>query len=190
MDIPGDPRETYLPRMEWAANSSELILQQLNRKQNESKLLLSNISTGRTTALYDETDSAYIECKGFWQDGVVAGWDWIRDGKEFLWVTEKDGWRHVYRVSRDGKKESLVTKGAYDVIQISLVDEKNNYLYFIASPDNATQKYLYRTRLDGKGGLEKITPATEPGTHQSDLSPNGKYALHTYSNANTEEKQD
>jgi dipeptidyl-peptidase 4 len=190
MDIPGDPRETYLPRMEWAANSSELILQQLNRKQNESKLLLSDISTGRTTALSDETDSAYIECKGFWQDGVIAGWDWIRDGKEFLWVTEKDGWRHVYRVSRDGKKESLVTKGDYDVIQISLVDEKNNYLYFIASPDNATQKYLYRTRLDGKGGLERITPATEPGTHQYDLSPNGKYALHTYSNANTEEKQD
>ncbi len=190
MDIPGDPRETYLPRMEWAAGSGELILQQLNRKQNESKVLVSDIATGKTTALYTETDSAYIECKGAWQDGIIAGWDWLREGKEFLWVTEKDGWRHVYRISRDGKKETLVTKGNYDILQISLVDEKNDYLYFIASPENATQKYLYRTRLDGKGAPERITPADEPGSHQYDLSPNGKYALHTFSNANTEEKQE
>jgi dipeptidyl-peptidase-4 len=190
MNIPGDPRETYLPRMEWAANSSELILQQLNRKQNESRILISEIATGRTAVLYDEKDSAYIECKGMWQDGVIAGWDWINGGKEFLWVTEKDGWRHVYRVSRDGKKETLVTKGNYDIQQISLVDEKNNYLYFIASPDNATQKYLYRTRLDGKGKLEPMTPAGEPCTHEYDLSPNGQFALHNFSNANTEEIQE
>jgi dipeptidyl-peptidase-4 len=190
MDIPGDPRQTYLPRMEWAANSSELILQQLNRKQNESKILLSDIATGRTAALYDEKDSAFIECKGAWQDGIIAGWDWIGGGKEFLWVTEKDGWRHIYRVSRDGTKETLVTRGDYDIISVSLIDEKNNYVYFIASPDNATQKYLYRTRLDGKGKLERITPATLPGTHQYEISPNARYALHTFSNANTEEAQD
>jgi dipeptidyl-peptidase-4 len=190
MDIPGDPHETYLPRMEWAANSSQLILQQLNRKQNESKILLSDIATGRTTAIYDEKDSAYIECKGFWQDGVIAGWDWISNGSAFLWVTEKDGWRHIYRVSRDGKKETLVTKGNYDVIQVSLIDEKSNYIYFIASPTNATQKYLFRTKLDGKGGLERLTPAGESGVHQYDISPTGQYALHTWSNADTPEKQE
>jgi dipeptidyl-peptidase-4 len=190
MDIPGDARQTYLPRMEWAANSSELILQQLNRKQNESWLLLSDIATGKTIPLYDEKDSAYIECKGAWQDGVIAGWDWINNGKEFLWVTEKDGWRHVYRVSRDGKKETLVTRGDYDIIRVSRIDEKNNAIYFIASPDNATQKYLFKTRLDGKGKLERLTPVNEPGTHEYDISPNGGYALHTYSNANMGEKQD
>ena len=190
MDIPGDARQTYLPRMEWAANSSELILQQLNRKQNESWLLLSDIATGKTVPVYDEKDSAYIECKGAWQDGVIAGWDWINNGKEFLWVTEKDGWRHIYRVSRDGKKETLVTNGDYDIIRVSLIDEKNNAVYFIASPDNATQKYLFKTRLDGKGKLERLTPVNEPGTHEYDLSPNGQYALHTYSNANMGEKQD
>jgi len=190
MDIPGDARQTYLPRMEWAANSSELILQQLNRKQNESWLLMSDIATGKTVPLYDEKDSAYIECKGAWQDGVIAGWDWINNGKEFLWVTEKDGWRHIYRVSRDGKKETLVTRGDYDIIRVSLIDEKNNAVYFIASPENATQKYLFKTRLDGKGKLERLTPVNEPGTHEYDLSPNGQYALHTYSNANMGEKQD
>jgi dipeptidyl-peptidase 4 len=190
MNIPGDPRQTYLARMEWADNSSELILQQLNRKQNDSKILLCDIGTGSATRLYEEQDSAFIECKGAWQDGVVAGWDWLKGGKEFIWVTEKDGWRHIYRVSRDGKKETLITHGNYDIITVSLIDEKNNYVYFIASPDNATQKYLYRTKLDGKGKLEKMTPADEPGTHDYDISPNAKWALHTYSNANTEEMQD
>ena len=190
MNIPGDPRQTYLPRMEWAANSSQLILQQLNRKQNDSKILLSEIATGQTTQLYEEQDSAYIECKGAWQDGVVAGWDWLKGGKEFGWVSEKDGWRHFYRISRDGKKETLVTKGNYDVITISLIDEKNNYVYFMASPENATQKYLYRTRLDGKGKLEKVSPADEPGCHDYDLSPDAHYAFHNFSNANTDEVQE
>jgi dipeptidyl-peptidase 4 len=190
MDIPGDPRQTYLPRMEWAANSGELILQQLNRKQNDSKILLCNIATGNSKPIYEELDSAFIECKGAWQDGVVAGWDWLNGGKEFLWVTEKDGWRHVYRVSRDGRTETLITRGNYDIITVSLIDEKNNYIYFIASPDNATQKYLYRTRLDGKGKLEKLGPSGEVGTHEYDISPNAHYALHSFSNANTEEKQE
>ncbi|MBS1606624.1 MAG: DPP IV N-terminal domain-containing protein, partial [Bacteroidetes bacterium] len=157
MDIPGDARQSYLPRMEWADNSSELVLQQLNRKQNESRLFLSDIGTGKTSQIYIERDSAFIECKGAWQDGVIAGWDWINGGREFLWVTEKDGWRHIYRVSRDGRKETLVTKGDYDIIRVSLVDEKNNMVYFIASPQNATQKYLFRTRLDGRGRAERLT---------------------------------
>ena len=190
MDIPGDARQSYLPRMEWAANSTELVLQQLNRKQNESKLMISEVATGKTTEIYDEKDSAYIDCKDVWQDGIISGWDWLGGGKEFLWITDKDGWRHVYRISRDGRKETLVTKGNYDVIGTSRVDEKGGWLYFLASPDNATQKYLYRTRLDGKGGAERLTPASEGGTHQYDISSGAQFALHTYSNANTEENQE
>jgi dipeptidyl-peptidase-4 len=190
MNIPGDPQQTYLPRMEWAANSSELILQQLNRKQNDSKLFIARISDGSTTQLSEEHDSAWIDCKGAWQDGVVAGWDWLNGGKEFIWVSEKDGWRHIYRQSRDGKKETLVTKGNYDIISISRIDEKNNYIYFMASPDNATQQYLYRTKLDGKGKLERISPMDEPGTHEYDISPGAHFALHNFSNANTDDAQE
>jgi len=190
MDIPGDAQQTYLPRMEWAANSTELILQQLNRKQNESKLLIGDVATGRTTEIYEERDSAYIDCKDVWQEGVISGWDWIAGGKEFLWVSEKDGWRHVYRIGRDGHGEVLVTRGNYDVMGLSRVDEKGGWLYFMASPQNATQRYLYRTRLDGKGSLERLTPAGERGTHEYDVSPGARYALHTYSNANLEEQQE
>ncbi|HTI09523.1 MAG TPA: S9 family peptidase [Puia sp.] len=190
MDIPGDPRQTYLPRMEWAANAEQLILQQLDRKQNDSKIFLCDVATGRSTQLYEERDSAYIECKGAWQEGIVAGWDWLNGGKEFCWVSEKDGWRHLYRISRDGKKETLITRGNYDIITISQIDEKNNYVYFMASPENATQKYLYRTRLDGKGKLERVSPADEPGSHEYDVAPNARYALHNFSNANTDEIQE
>jgi len=82
----------------------------------------------------------------------VAGWDWLNGGKEFIWVSEKDGWRHIYRISRDGKKETLVTKGSYDIISIDRIDEKGNYVYFMASPENATQQYLYRTTTKGQAG--------------------------------------
>jgi dipeptidyl-peptidase-4 len=93
-------------------------------------------------------------------------------------------------VSRDGKQETLITKGNYDITRIKLVDEKSGFVYFMASPENATQLYLYRIRLDGKGKLERITQATETGEHEYDLCPTGRFALHTYSNANTPEKQD
>ena len=88
------------------------------------------------------------------------------------------------------RKRRWSPKGNYDIIRVSLIDEKNNAVYFIASPDNATQKYLFKTRLDGKGKLERLTPVNESGTHEYDLSPNGQYALHSYSNANMGEKQD
>ena len=186
MNIPGDPQQTYLPRMEWAGNAQQLIVQQLNRKQNESRIMLCNATSGAVNEIYRETDKAYIDVKGAWQHGDVTGWDWINNGSEFLWVSEKDGWRHLYRVSRDGKRETLITKGNYDIIELSSVDEKSGYCYFLASPENATQQYLYRTRLDGSGQLERVTPAEFSGTHRYSISPGASFAQHSFSNASTE----
>jgi dipeptidyl-peptidase 4 len=186
MNIPGDPQQTYLPRMEWAGNAQQLIVQQLNRKQNESRIMICNASSGAVSEIYRETDKAYIDVKGAWQHGDVTGWDWLNGGSEFLWVSEKDGWRHLYRVSRDGKKETLITKGNYDIIEVSSIDEKSGYCYFLASPENATQQYLYRTKLDGSGQLERITPTEFPGTHRYSISPGAAFAQHSFSNASTE----
>ncbi len=107
---------------------------------------------------YTENDTAWIDIKSRWNDGDPTGWEWINNGKNFLWVCEKDGWRHIYLISRDGKKETLVTKGNYDIANIKCIDEKNNYVYFMASPNNATQLYLYRVKMDGKGILELVSP--------------------------------
>ena len=175
LKVPGDQIQHYIPRMDWIPNSNEVILQQLNREQNISKLFVANASTGAVNTIYTDTDKAWIDAGN--------GWDWINEGKEFLWSSEKDGWRHVYRISKDGKKQALITKGDYDVISQELVDEKNGWLYFMASPSNATQKYLFRTKLSGAAKAEQVTPSILPGTHSYAISPNGIYARHTYQSA-------
>jgi len=184
MDIPTDPvLQSYVPRMEWAPGGNELIVQHLNRKQNESRLLLCNVATGASGLVYTEKDSAWIDILPSWdQDYTMGGWDWLEGGKSFLWASEKDGWRHLYRVSRDGKKDVLVTVGNYDVMDIVRVDEKGGFVYFMASPDNATQKYLYRIKLDGKGKAERLSPASQPGTHDYKISPDAAFAYHSFSN--------
>ena len=182
MNIPGDPQNTYLPRMEWSGQPNELVVQQLNRKQNESTLLYINTTSGSSKPFYFEKDGAWIDVKSRW-DNDPMGWDWINGGKEFLWVSEKDGWLHTYRVSRDGKTETLITTGKYDMINPVRIDEKNNAYYFTASPQNATQAYLYKASLDGKGEPQLLSPADQTGTHKYEISPLAKFATHTFSNA-------
>lgn len=178
--FPGDPQQHYLPRMAWFPNSSALIVQQLNRKQNESKLLTYTLATKAVTPISTETATAWIDAKD-----DVESWDWLENGKSFVWVSEKDGWRHIYRLSADGKKEVLLTPGAFDIAEISAIDEATNQIYFIASPDVPTQRYLFRTKLDGKGKVERVTPANPAGTHSYVISPNGRLAQHGFTNYQT-----
>jgi len=184
MNIPTDPvLGSYVPRMEWTPASNEIIVQHLNRRQNESELMLCNPTTGEAKSIYQEKDSAWIDILPLWDDDYQwGGWDWLNGGKEFVWATEKDGWRHLYRVSNDGKKETIITAGNYDVMDIAAIDEKSGYVYFFASPENATQKYLYRTKLDGKSKAERLSPASEPGTHDYNVSPTGQFAFHSFTN--------
>ena len=169
--------------MEWVPGTSKIIAQQLNRKQNESKLFVCNTANGDAQEIYHESDKAWIDIQAAWdQDYADGGWDWLAGGKEFLWASEKDGWRHLYRVSIDGKKETLITKGAYDVMDIALVDEKGGYVYFMASPKNATQKYLYRSKLDGSGKEQRLSPVNQPGTQSYNISPGARFAFHSFSN--------
>jgi len=184
MNVPGDPQEHYIPRMEWADNSEQIVLQQLNRKQNESRLFYCDVSNGNANNFYTEKDDAFIDIKSRWNDDDPSGWEWINNGRNFLWVSEKDGWRHIYLVSRDGK-ETLVTKGDYDIESIKCIDTKNNYVYFMASPENPTQLYLYRTKLDGKGKLELLSQPQLKGTHEYNISPGALYAFHSFSNYKT-----
>lgn len=178
MDVPGDAVQHYIPAMEWMADNKDVILEQLNRKQNEAIIFLCNITTGAARPVYKETSSSWID--------VIPtegnGWKWISNGKEILVLSEKDGWRHLYRVNTIDGKETLVTVGNYDLISLKAVDEKGGYAYFMASPDNATQQYLYRILLNGKGKPELLSPADQQGSHNYNLSPNGKYATHSFSN--------
>lgn len=187
LNIPGDPQQHYLPRMEW--NSPELLLvQQLNRKQNHSKIIGVNVTTNVANLIFEEQDDTWIDVLSSWENtyGLTYRHEfkWINGGKEFLWFSEKDGWRHLYRIDLSGKV-TPVTHGNYDVINLLHFNEKENSLYFHASPDNATQKYLYKSKLDGKGTAERVTPADLPGTHSYVISPSGKYGMHQFSNSYT-----
>ncbi len=188
LNIEGDKRQHYLVRLDWLPSGKEVMVQQLNRKQNESKIYLCDAETGNGKVIYIEKDEAWVDF-GSPDDSDNAyhvdfkhQFYFLPNSKEFLWLSEKDGWRHLYRITQDGKKETLITKGNYDVMGIKHIDEKNNWVYFLASPTNATQTYLYRTRLDGKGDLEMITPAHQSGTHNYHISSNGIWAVHTFSN--------
>ncbi len=183
MKIPGDPANNYLPRMEWAANNTELVVQQLNRKQNESKLYFCNTATGAAKEFYTESDKAFIDIKSRWNDDDPREWDFINNGAAFLWVSEKDGWRHIYKIGRDGK-ETLLTVGNYDIATISAVDEASNELYFIASPDNPIQRYLYKVKMDGKSKAVRVTPEGYNGTNSYELSPNGKFGVQSFTSRN------
>jgi len=172
LQIEGDPRDNYLPRMEWAG-PRELLLQRMNRLQNSDRVLLADAATGAVRTTLVERDSAWLD--------VVDDVQWLGGNARFLWVSERDGWRHVYLVSRDGKTVQVVTPGAFDVVGVAAVDEPGGALYYIGSPENATQHYLFRARLDGTGKAERVSPATQPGSHRYTISPDAHWAFHTYS---------
>ena len=177
MKVPGDPRNHYVAWMDWAADSRELAIQQLDRLQHTNKLLLADAGTGAVRTALTERDSAWVE--------VVDDLTWFGGGKEFLWLSERDGWRHAYVVSRDGSRQRLVTKGSFDLESVQGVDERGGWLYYIASPTNATQRFLYRSRLDGSGAPQRLTPANAGGTHGYQISPDFRWAFHTMSTADT-----
>jgi dipeptidyl-peptidase 4 len=173
LEVPGDPRNHYIARMDWAASSDEVALQQLNRLQNTNLVMLGDIRTGVVRTILTERDDAWVD--------IDSDLDWLDGGKRFLWVSERDGWRHAYSVARDGTSIKLITTGAFDLTSVESVDEAGGWLYYRASPENATQRYLYRAALDGNGKQERLSPANQPGTHTYNISPRATFAFHTHS---------
>ncbi len=175
--IGGDPRNHYIARMEWAASSREVIVQRLNRLQNRNEVMLGDARTGEVRTVLVERDSTWVDPV----DDLV----WLDGGKSFTWVSDRDGWNHVYVVSRDGKKVRPVTRGGFDVLKIQGIDPEGGWLYYIASPENPVQRYLFRTRLNGKGSPQRLSPAREAGTHSYDVAPDYRHAIETYSRLGT-----
>ena len=183
LSLPGDPRQNYIPRMEWvgSAAASKLALQYMNRKQNQIDVYLFDTVTGLGKVFFTDLDKAWVDS--------MDELRWLPAAKpvpgsagDLLWLSERDGWRHAYRVTPDGRPH-LLTDFPADVIDLVTVDEAGGFLYFTASPDDAVRQYLYRARLDGSGRPERVTPPGQTGWHRYTASPDGKVALHGWSTA-------
>ena len=177
INIPGDPRNNYIPRMEFIPESDELFIQQLNRPQNTNKVWIAKISDHSLKNIFTDNDAAWLNTN----DNI----QWLKGNQYFTWESERSGWRHLYRISRDGKEIQPITKGDFDYISPVGTDMKKGLTYFIASPDNFTQRYLYRAKLFGNGEVERVSPMVQSGQHRYNMSPTGKWAVHTYHNATT-----
>lgn len=175
--VPGDPTNNYIARMDFIPNSNDLMIQQLNRLQNTNKVWIANAGTLTLNNILTETDTAFLDL----HDNIR----WLDGEKYFTWTSERDGWMHLYRVSRDGKEIKPITNGEFDVVNINCIDPVGGYVYYIASPDSFIERYLYRSRLDGAGGAERVTPAGTPGHNSYQISADAHWAIHTFSNSVT-----
>jgi dipeptidyl-peptidase-4 len=181
VSIPSPLEGFYLGQVTWAGNSHELLVEQFSRFRDRREFFLADVRTGEVRSIYVETDPAWVIASY----RVNAGLEWIRGGDAFVTLSEKDGWRHAYVVDREGGEEALLTPGAWDIQERATVDHDRGWLYFYATPDNATQRYLYRVQLDGSGRPERVTPESQAGTHRYNFSPDARWAFHTFSTIDT-----
>ena len=176
-ELGGDNRDRYIPRISWAGTGESLMIQDLNRPQSHNKVWLFDWQKQRLTKILEDKDNAFIEW--FYKA------NWSKDGKFFIWHSERDGWRHLYRVSRDGKTVVDLTPGDYDIIDMLALNEDKNVMYFTASPDDPSQRYLFRTSLDGSSKPMRVTPASFDGSNSYYMSKDTSWAMHTFSKFGT-----
>jgi len=183
--IPGDSKQNYLPRMQWIGENHQLLIQQLNRHQNENKLWLVDLDSDKVENFYTERDDAWVDIDH--PDMAQTNWGmtdvtFLSNNRDFIWISERDGWRHIYKKSIAGTdNEICLTKGDYDIASFYGVDEKKGYVYFNASPENSTQRYLYRVNLNGSGDLTKITPKEKKGINRYNFAPGMQFAVESSS---------
>jgi putative heme-binding domain-containing protein len=176
VDLPGDRRAHYVPHADWTPDGKSVLVQQFNRVQSELTALRVDPTTGTAIEVFIEKDQAWLENDNPWR--------WLDGGKRVLWLSERSGWRHAYRMHLDGSPPEAITQGEFDIIALEAVDEAGGWLYYAASPKNATQRYLFRVKLDGSK-TEQLAPETQAGWHDYDLSRDAKWAVHTWSNFTT-----
>jgi len=176
MQLEGDPRQHYVPEMDWAASSEQVIIQYVNRLQNRNEVYLGNVSDGSVEHVFTDEDDAWLDPN--------ENLKWLEGGEHFTWLSERDGWRHLYTVSRDGRQLRLITPGEFDILKVDHIDTANGYVYYTASPDDRTARYLFRSPLSGEPEVERLTPASEPAFHVYDVAPNSRWAFHKVSTLN------
>ena len=177
--LAGDPRQNYVAQMDWAGNSDGVLIEYLDRAQKTNQFVWANAQTGETRVVSEDTDKDWVD---------VFAMDWAENSsdahglKDAVFLSERDGWRHAYRMDLKTGDTRLLTNFPGDVLERTAVDPQGWY-YYLSSPDDPVRQYLYRASLDGKTAPERITPSDEPGENNYDIAPNSKWAVHRYGTA-------
>ena len=175
----GAETEIYIPRVNWLADSKHVAIQRLNRAQTTLDLLIADSVTGKARVVLTESDANWINV----HDALY----FLKDGKRFLWASERSGYRQLYLYDLDGKQLAQLTKGDWEISALDAVDEATGLVYFTATEKSALERHLYRVALDGSR-FSRITK--EEGTHAAVLAPNSSAFVDSYSNSATPPRQD
>ena len=165
----------YIPRLKWSPIENKLIVQTLNRHQNELKYHVIEVSNNDIAAstIYTETSETYIDI----DDNLLI----LNDGKTILRTSEKNGYNHIYRLCFDGQI-TQITNGNWDVIEFAGIDDKNTTIYYTSAENGAINKSIYKIGITGK---KKTLISEEKGTSDAEFSNGMKYFIKSYSDANT-----
>jgi dipeptidyl-peptidase-4 len=175
--VPDLKGEYYIPRVYWTSRADTLAVVTLNRRQNEMRLYFFDVNTGGARQVLRETSDAWIDVYDFYA-GVQDLLSFPENSTEFFWLSDRDGFQHVYRYDYSGKLVKQVTKGAWSVTRIEGVDPASKTIYFTSTNPTPLERQLWSVKFDGTA-LKRIT--TTPGTHAINMSPNTKFFIDTWS---------
>ena len=175
----------YIPDIIWQVNSSNLYFATLNRKQNDWNLYKYDFDTNRGDLILNDSNDSWIDRDPFTVPGEIGTWTTkggfssaILENGEILWISEKDGFSHIYRNRPDGRPINQVTRGNWEVNNISAIDTKNEIIYFSGKKETETENHLYSIKFNGSR-LKRLTK--EKGSHSSSFSPTLNYFINSYS---------
>ena len=175
----------YIPDIIWQTNSSNLYFATLNRKQNDWNLYKYDFDTNRGDLILNDSNESWIDRDPFIVPGEIGTWTTkggfsfaILENGEILWLSEKDGFSHIYRNRPDGRPINQVTRGDWEVNNISAIDTKNEIIYFSGKKETETENHLYSIKFNGSR-LKRLTK--EKGSHSSSFSPTLNYFINSFS---------
>lgn len=172
LDVPLD-EDGYIPRITFTKNSDQLAVMTLNRQQNLFNMYYVNPKSGVSRLILREENKCYVDSE--WLKSI----QFLNNG--FLYVSEQDGYSHIYMYSPTGVMQRQVTKGNWDVTQLLGIDEATKTVYYESAEESPMQRAVYK--IDAKGVKTKLS--TEKGTNNAQFSANFAYYVNRYSNANT-----
>lgn len=175
-----EKEDQYFGNPYWSYDGSSLMVQWMNRGQDNLKFYTVDPLTGNKKEIYDEKQDSWVDL-GY--DGRI---EYLQDKKHYLLKSDKTGWAHFYLYTLDGTLVNPVTSGKWQVSDLIHIDEKNQVIYFTAGKEASTRSDFYRVDYSGKN-LKRLTFGDY--SHQVQLSPNGKYFITTYSNVSTPPKR-